>query len=303
MMPELVDYEDAYARRMQRKGRVRIPFMDADALHPDRPYSLMNRIEQTYEIEPHFHSTDQWQFVAEGDAILGRQRISRYCLHFNRAYTPYGPLKANNNREMAYFDLYSRYQPGAFPIVGAEGPQNMAFLKRISNRNPWQIKRQVTFPSQRGIRVASEVQLESIPEIRDDNGLYACSLVLPPDARCRAPDPSIGAGQYIVAVNGSLRHEGKEHKTYVVILDRPTEGPLEICAGAAGLEALILNFPRDRCNKIIWKCQSCDFVFDEAQHVPSDGNAIGGRWRDLPTNWPCPGCAALKTTFLAVEVK
>ncbi len=300
-MPKLVDYEQAFANRMQREGRLRIPFMDADAMHPHRPYSLMNRIEQSYEIEPHFHSTDQWQFLAEGDATLGRQKISRYCIHFNRAYTPYGPLKANNNKEAAYFDLYSRYQPGAFPIVGAEGPQNMAFLKRITNRKPWQIKRQVTFPSQQGIQVAKEMRLEAIPDIKDENGLYAYSLVLPSHAKCTAPDPSGGAGQYVVVVNGSLLSEGKEHKSYVVVFVAPDERPFEICAGAAGLEALILNFPQDRVNRIVWKCPSCEFVYDEAQHVPTNGTAIGTRWRDRPTSWACPNCATLKTEFLATE--
>jgi hypothetical protein len=157
-MPKIVGYKDAFARRIQRDQRVRIPFMDADASNPNSPYVLLNRVDPGYVIDPHYHATDQWQFIAEGDAILGRAEISRYCIHFNRAFTPYGPLQASNNNEMAYFDLYPRYQPGAFHITGPEGAQNVAALKRKKNRRPWQIKRQVTFPSQQGIDVVEEVR-------------------------------------------------------------------------------------------------------------------------------------------------
>lgn len=44
-------------------------------------------------------------------------------------------------------------------------------------------------------------------------------------------------------------------------------------------------------------CTICGYVYDEAAGIPADGIAPGTRWEDLPPNWQCPICGALKADF------
>lgn len=44
-------------------------------------------------------------------------------------------------------------------------------------------------------------------------------------------------------------------------------------------------------------CTICGFVYDEAVGIPSAGIAAGTKWEDLPSNWVCPICGAVKSEF------
>lgn len=51
-----------------------------------------------------------------------------------------------------------------------------------------------------------------------------------------------------------------------------------------------------------WKCSVCGFTYDEALGLPDEGIAPGTRWEDIPEDWNCPDCGALKSDFEMVEV-
>ncbi len=150
--------------------------------------------------------------------------------------------------------------------------------------------------------------------MKDERGLFGYTLTLDPDSKTYAPDPSGGDGQYLIAVKGSLWHGGKEHKSYAVVFVEPKDGPLLVHAGAQGLEAIILNFPKtDRvptaAAKVVsnataalkrWQCELCAFAYDESAGLPEDGIAPGTRWQDIPQDWTCPDCGTSKTDFQAV---
>ena len=51
-----------------------------------------------------------------------------------------------------------------------------------------------------------------------------------------------------------------------------------------------------------WKCIICNFVYREADGMPSDGIPPGTRWEDVPANWECPDCGAGKDGFEVVEI-
>lgn len=46
-----------------------------------------------------------------------------------------------------------------------------------------------------------------------------------------------------------------------------------------------------------WECLLCGFTYDEALGLPEDGIAPGTRWHEMPQDWTCPDCAALKSDF------
>jgi len=50
-----------------------------------------------------------------------------------------------------------------------------------------------------------------------------------------------------------------------------------------------------------WQCILCGFTYEEAAGLPQDGIAPGTRWEELPEDWTCPDCAAIKTDFSPVE--
>jgi rubredoxin len=153
------------------------------------------------------------------------------------------------------------------------------------------------------------VSLHTFSKIKDERGLAAFSLHLEPHTRTSAPDPATSAGQYLIITQGSVTHEGKEHQAVTIIFVEPTERPFPLIAGAQGLEALVLNFPRQSAPVIakavtgsntkyrVWQCMLCAFVYDEAQGMPDEGVAPGTRWEDVPESWTCPDCAATKSDF------
>ncbi len=50
-------------------------------------------------------------------------------------------------------------------------------------------------------------------------------------------------------------------------------------------------------------CLLCGFIYDEEQGSPDDGIAPGTRWEDVPDDWLCPDCGAMKDDFEMVDVE
>jgi rubredoxin len=51
-----------------------------------------------------------------------------------------------------------------------------------------------------------------------------------------------------------------------------------------------------------YMCVICGWIYDEEQGVPEDGIAPGTKWEDIPINWQCPQCGAIKDDFEMVEI-
>ena len=51
-----------------------------------------------------------------------------------------------------------------------------------------------------------------------------------------------------------------------------------------------------------WLCSVCGIIYDEAKGWPDEGLAPGTRWDDVPLNWTCPDCGAIKGDFDMIEV-
>ena len=49
-------------------------------------------------------------------------------------------------------------------------------------------------------------------------------------------------------------------------------------------------------------CSVCGLIYDEAEGWPDDGIAPGTLWDDVPLNWSCPDCGAVKDDFDMVEI-
>jgi rubredoxin len=288
-------------------GAFSTTFMRAKPDAPDAPTAAINRYPGDGKANvsaAHFHQVDQFQVIMDGSGDFGRHPVKPYCVHFSRAYTPYGPLQADRKTGWAFMVLRSRFDPGAQRF-----PQSLEKLKQVPNRRPWQVTTDVSFPERK-----SAVNVQEIPGIRDDQGLFTKTIAMAGNARMMAPDPAAGDGQYVVAVKGSLVHEGKERVAPAVVFTRRDEPAFEIVAGAQGLEAIILNFPKVRSRVAEDKprapagayktlqCALCAFVYDEEAGWPEEGIAPGTRWEDVPDTWTCPDCSAKKADFDMIEI-
>lgn len=50
-----------------------------------------------------------------------------------------------------------------------------------------------------------------------------------------------------------------------------------------------------------WMCTVCGWLYEEEKGAPEEGLAPGTRWSDIPENWVCPECGAMKDDFVMQE--
>jgi rubredoxin len=51
-----------------------------------------------------------------------------------------------------------------------------------------------------------------------------------------------------------------------------------------------------------YRCEVCDYVYDEARGEPREGFPAGTPWSQLPDDWCCPDCGVReKVDFLPVD--
>lgn len=258
-------------------------------------------------IKPHFHENDQFQVVVSGGGVLGKHKLSVHAVHFSRAYTPYGPINFGAEG-LGFLTLRARKDPGAQYL-----PAQREKLVAVADRNPWQVTEAPDFTRD------GDVSLKPFSQIKDERGLAAYSLSMQAGATVSAPDPTHTGGQHIIITKGSLSYNGREYKGLAVAFVKPHEGAWQLTAGAEGLEAIILNYPRREAAPAandsfqsalegdsviakspqhrVWQCLLCAFVYDEAKGMPDEGVAAGTRWEDVPATWTCPDCSASKSDF------
>jgi rubredoxin len=285
-----------------RPASTNYPFFRSTADAPDGPMAFLAQYPPGDNSSTHFHQVDQFQILVQGGGVFGRHPVAPYYVHFARAFTPYGPLHANEKTGWTFMTLRSRFDPGAQRLPGA--------LPRLraASRNPWQITTNAPFPP-----ATSGASMLDVPDIRDEQGLFVKSLTMTRGAWITAPSPAGGDGQFVVVVKGSMLEGGTERRALTVSFVKPDEAALQIEAGPGGLEALILNFPRVTPRALAvekkpaagfkkWQCLLCAFYYDEEKGIPEDGIAPGTRWADVPESWTCPDCAARKSDFQMCEV-
>ncbi|MCL4377966.1 MAG: rubredoxin [Actinobacteria bacterium] len=50
-----------------------------------------------------------------------------------------------------------------------------------------------------------------------------------------------------------------------------------------------------------WECLVCGYIYNSEEGDPDDGVKPGTRFEDLPEDWTCPQCGALKDQFKKLE--
>ena len=52
-----------------------------------------------------------------------------------------------------------------------------------------------------------------------------------------------------------------------------------------------------------YMCVICGFVYKEEKGWPEDGIEAGTLWKDVPDDWVCPECAAIRAGFEMIEIQ
>ncbi len=307
-MPQIAAYDDVKANRIKRNLPVGQGWRTNFLTHPEgadvteEPMGFLVEGNHERVIRPHFHENDQFQVVVSGGGVLGKHKLSVHAVHFSRAYTPYGPINFGADG-LGFLTLRARKDPGAQYL-----PDAREKLIGIAQRKPWQVTEAPDFARN------SDASVRPFSQIRDDHGLAAYSLSMAPNAATTAPDPSQSGGQHIIVTKGSLAYQGREYKGLAVAFVKPHEGAWQIVAGAEGLDAIVLNYPRRDAvaandaviakspQHRVWQCALCAFTYDEAKGMPEEGVAAGTRWEDVPDTWTCPDCSASKSDFAMTVV-
>jgi rubredoxin len=308
---QVVAFDDVKATRTERvveggKFAWRTNFMQPAAEDRENPQAFLAECSAERVLRTHFHDHDQFQIFVSGGGTNAKHPIAPFQVHFSRKHTPYGPIIANE-QGCGFLTLRAQRDPGAQYL-----PENLEKLKGIEGRQPWQLSVNVEFPE-----ANDSIAIAPLDGIRDDRGLAANAVSMKPNATATAPDPSNSNGQYIVVLGGSLMYQGKEHQATTIVWVKPDEGAFTLVAGADGLEAVALNFPKPELpiteaipaladaeadgEYKVWHCVLCAFVYDEAAGLPEEGIAPGTRWKDVPESWGCPDCSAKKADFEMVE--
>ncbi len=51
-----------------------------------------------------------------------------------------------------------------------------------------------------------------------------------------------------------------------------------------------------------YRCEVCDYVYDEARGEPREGFPAGTPWAEVPDDWCCPDCGVReKVDFVALD--
>ena len=207
------------------------------------PQALMSEQEPGEVIHPHFHGTAQFQLFPAGGGTIGRKNdpLLPLMVQFKDHHTAYGPLVAGPNG-MTFFSL--RVFTGNSRPVYLTEPDYRDLLKPSKRRNWLSPRLELSSPS--WLQNRREASWESLWNPADiDDEMNAQLLRLGAGQKVAGPDPRRAAGYYVFVVNGSMVHDNRDLGAWSMSVVEPTEAGFDIVAGDRGLEALVLEFPRD----------------------------------------------------------
>ncbi len=208
----------------------------------NEPQAFLIEMTPNEVIVPHFHEVDQYQIFVAGGGSLGRANevASPLAVHYTDHHTGYGPINAGPHG-FSYFTLRARTDPGA---VYLHKPGYREKLKASPKRH---FLAHVTLSTEPVLLNRRDAVLEPLIDNRDheSDGLGAWVLRAGPGVSVAGPNPAATGGQHYLVANGALELEGKRYPAWSTIFLATGEAPLQVKASPAGVEVLILQYPRE----------------------------------------------------------
>lgn len=205
------------------------------------PQATMSDLNAHETILPHFHGVTMFQLFIAGSGTIGSrgQVLEPLTVQFKDHHTAYGPVVAGP-QGLSFVAL--RMYTGNSEPTYLNKPGAREKLKPSKRRNL--TSSPVKFSIEPLLQARQEVSWESLFEESDD-GMAAYLVRLGAGMTANGPDPTIAGGYYVFVGNGSLVHAGEELPLWSMAVVEPNENKFELRAGAKGLEALVLQYPRE----------------------------------------------------------
>jgi hypothetical protein len=203
------------------------------------PETFLIEMSPHETILPHYHEVDQFQVFLDGAGDFGKEDARPLAVHYVDRYTGYGPIKATA-QGYSYFVMHAEKDPGA---VYRNKPGYQERMKPSKKRH--RLVHGIASSTPPVLRNRAGMALEPLFEADDfGDGMGAFMLRLGPGMAAAGPAAAGTGGQFYLVVSGGLECNGAALPAWSPVYVAPGEPPLQLRAGADGLEALILQFPR-----------------------------------------------------------
>ncbi len=216
------------------------PRYSTAALSPG-PQSLMTQMCANETILPHFHGVPQFQIFPSGSGVLGKTEVRPLMLQYKDHHTAYGPLAAGAHG-LTFISL--RNKTGDSHPIYLSKPGYREKLKPSKRRN-W-VSSNIALSTEAVLQFRKDIAWEPVYDpanIEDEMSAHVVRLGASMSAM--VPDPQIGGGTYLFVANGDLEIEGNSLPRWSMVFVEAGKDAVEMRAGHKGLEALVMQFPKD----------------------------------------------------------
>ncbi len=186
--------------------------------------------------KPHFHEVDQYQVFLAGRGRFGRHDIATLGVHYADHHSAYGPIVAGASG-FAYLTLRPR-QDSRIIYVDEPGARE----RLVPSKKRQHTLADVDLCIEPVMAERDAIGLEPLIEAQPD-GLAAWVLRLGAGISASVPDSTPSGGAYLYAANGSFIAGSGACPAGSLMWFGPDD-TVTVTAGDAGLEALLLRFPR-----------------------------------------------------------
>jgi hypothetical protein len=205
------------------------------------PQATMSDLNANETIVPHFHGVSMFQLFVAGSGTIGSrgQVLEPLTVQFKDHHTAYGTI-VSVPQGLSFIAL--RMYTGDSQPTYLNNPGAREKLKPSKRRNL--TSSPVKFSIEPLMQARNEASWDAVFEETDD-GMSAQVVRLGAGMAANGPDPKRASGYYVFVGNGSMIHAGEELPLWSVVVVEPDEDRFEIRAGEKGLEALVLQYPRE----------------------------------------------------------
>jgi len=206
----------------------------------NEPQAFLIEMHAGETILPHFHEVDQFQVFVAGSGGMGRQAAATLAVHFAEHHTGYGPINAGP-QGYSYFTLRAQSDPGAHYL---HKPGYREALKPSRKRHG--VAAGIALSTEPVLMDRKDASVERLLQDLDGSDGLGVSLIrLGPGMSHIGPDPRATGGQYYLVLNGGLELNMGGYSAWSAVFVPRDDSPLAFKAGPKGLEALLLQFPRN----------------------------------------------------------
>jgi hypothetical protein len=206
------------------------------------PQALMTQMSANETILPHFHGLAQFQIFPSGAGMMAKTEVRPLMLQYKDHHSAYGPLVAGP-QGLTFIALRNRIGDSAPVYLSKPGYKEK--LKPSKRRN-W-VSPHINLSTRPVLQFRKEVAWEPVfdAEKKIIDEMSAQLLRLGAGMSAMGPDSNAGGGYYVFVANGSMARNGQTLPAWSMVFIEPGEAAFEIKAGSIGLEALVMQFPKD----------------------------------------------------------